>query len=139
MISIMFPPPHLLVIIVGFVESNNGRRCDLHPDGCGNSLVLERDDHGIGMELRLRMKGMDEMACYTIKTDGTDGCRIAFLAKEYVVGDRGLRLNGAIVQSVDVFYPKIQTGRQDACTTTIAATLLEKLSPLLGQTIVIKF
>jgi hypothetical protein len=64
------------ISIVGFVESNNGCRCDLHPDGRGNSLVLERDGHGVGMELRLRMKVMDEMACYTIKSDGTDGCRV---------------------------------------------------------------
>ena len=71
---------------MGFVEANNGRRCNLHPDGCGNSLVLERDEHGVGMELRLRMKVVDEMA--TIKLDGTDGCRVSFLAKEYVTGDR---------------------------------------------------
>ena len=105
MISVAFPPPHLRVIIVGFVESNNGRRCNLHPDGCGNSLVLEREDHGVGMELRLRMKAIDEMACYTIKPDGTDGCRISFLAKEYASGDKGLRLNGAIVRIVEVFLP----------------------------------
>ncbi len=105
MISITFPPPHLRIVIVGFIECNNGRRCSLHPDGCGNSLVLGRDDHGVGMELQLRMKAVDEMACYTIKSDGTDGCRVAFLAKEYAAGDRGLRLNGAIVRIVDVFLP----------------------------------
>ena len=67
--------------------------------------MLERDDHGVGMELRLRMKVVDEMACYTIKPDGTDGCRISFLAKEYATGDRGVRLNGAIVRMVEVFLP----------------------------------
>jgi hypothetical protein len=66
---------------VGFVESNNGCRCNLHPDECGTSLVPERDDHDVGMELRLRMKVVDEMACYTIKSDGTDGCRVSFLTK----------------------------------------------------------
>ena len=95
MISITFPPPHLHVIIMGFVESNNGCRCDLHPDGCGNSLVLERDDHHVGMELRLRMKVMDKIACYTIKPDGTDECRVSFLAKDYATSNRGVRLNGA--------------------------------------------
>jgi hypothetical protein len=104
MISITFPPPHMRDD-VGFVESTNGRRCDLHPDGCGNSLVLERDDHGVGMELRLRMKVVDEMACYTIKPDGTDGCRVSFLAKEYTAVDRGVRLNGAIVWNVNVLLP----------------------------------
>jgi hypothetical protein len=93
------------ISIVGFVNSNNGCRCDLHPDGCGNYLVLERDDHGVGMELRLRMKVVDEMACYTFKPDGTDGCHNSFLVKKYVTGDRGVRLNGAIVQIVEVFLP----------------------------------
>ena len=82
MISVAFPPPHLRVIIVGFVESSNGRRCNLHPDGCRNSLVLEGEDRGVGMELWLRMKVMDELARYTIKPDDTDGCHVSFLAKE---------------------------------------------------------
>ena len=103
-ISATFPLPHL-GDDVSFVESNNGRRCDLHPDGCGNSLVLERDDHGVGMELWLRMKVVDEMACYTIKPDGTDGCRISFLAKEYTAVDRRVRLNGVIVRTVKVLLP----------------------------------
>lgn len=67
--------------------------------------MLERDDHGVGMELRLRMKVVDEMACYTIKPDGTDGCRVSFLAKEYTAVDRGVRLNGAIVRIVKVLLP----------------------------------
>ena len=84
MISITFLLVHLRVIIVGFVECNNGCICNLHPDGCGNSLVLEGDNHGVGMELGLRMKVVDEMACYTIKPGGTDECRDLFLAKKYV-------------------------------------------------------
>ena len=88
MISVAYPPPHLRIIIVGFIKSNNGRRCNLHPDGCGNSLVLERDDHGIGMQLRLRMTAPGELACYYIDSGGSDGCRIAFAAKEYAAGER---------------------------------------------------
>ena len=67
--------------------------------------MLERDDHGVGMELRLRMKLVDKMACYTIKPDGTNGCRVSFLAKEDETGGRGVRLNEAIVWSVKVFLP----------------------------------
>ena len=37
--------------------------------------------------------------------DGKDGCRVAFLAKEYAAGERGLRLNGAIVRIVEVYLP----------------------------------
>jgi hypothetical protein len=105
MISVTLPLLHLCIIIVDFVECNNGRRCDLHPDGCGNSVVLERDDHGVGMELRLRMKVVDKTACYNIKADGTDGSRVSFLAKEYATGDIGMRLNGDIVRIIEVFLP----------------------------------
>jgi hypothetical protein len=96
MISVLFPPPDCCIILVGFIETNNGRRCDSHPDRCGNSLVVERFDNGVGMELRLRMKVADELACYVIKPNGTDGCRVAFAAKENAAGENGLRLNGAI-------------------------------------------
>ena len=88
MISGTFPPT-ARIIIVGLIESNNGCQCDLHPDGYGNSLVLERADHGVGMELRLRMKVSNKLACYSIRTDGTDGCCVAFAAKEYAVGEKG--------------------------------------------------
>jgi hypothetical protein len=99
MISVSFPPPHLRIILVGFIETNNGRRCNVHPDGCGNSLVIERADNGVGMKVA------DELAAFVMKSDGTDGCRVAFAAKEYAAGENGLRLDGAIVRIVDVFLP----------------------------------
>ena len=105
MISVLFPPPDRRIILVGFIETNDGRRCDSHPDGCGNTLVVERADNGVGMDLRLRMKVADELACYVMKPDGTDGCRVAFAAKEYAAGDNGMRLDGAIVRIVDIFLP----------------------------------
>ena len=47
----------------------------------------------------------DELAAFVMKSDGTDGCRVAFAAKEYAAGENGLRLDGAIVRIVDVFLP----------------------------------
>ncbi len=67
--------------------------------------MVERFDNGVGMELRLRMKVADELACYIIKPDGTDGCQVTFATKEYAVGEKGLQLNGAIVWMVEVFLP----------------------------------
>lgn len=58
-------------------------------DMCGNSLVLEREANGIDMELWLRMKVTDELACYALQSDGSDGCHIAFVVKEYMVGEKG--------------------------------------------------
>ena len=49
------PPPERHIIIVGFLPDNNGRSCALHPFGCGNIVVLERADGGVGMLVRLRM------------------------------------------------------------------------------------
>ena len=105
MISVSFLPPDHHIILVGFIETSNGRRCACHPDGCGNSLVVERIDNGVGMELRLWMKAADKLACYVMKPDGTDGCRVSFAAKEYAAGENGLWLDGAIVRIVDVFLP----------------------------------
>ena len=71
---------------------------------------MERSDHGIGMEFRVRMMAPEELACYIMGADGKDGYRIAFLAKEYAAGERGLRVNGAIVWIVEVFLPDNENG-----------------------------
>jgi hypothetical protein len=39
----------------------------------------------------------DELACCTILPNGLDGCCVVFAVKEYVVGERGLCLDGAII------------------------------------------
>jgi hypothetical protein len=57
MISVSFPLPDCRIILVGFIETNNGRQCDSHPDGCGNSLVVERFDNGVGIELPVEDEG----------------------------------------------------------------------------------
>ena len=60
-------------------------------------MVLERFDHGIGIHLWLCMTVKDELACCTILPNGLDGCCVVFAVKEYVVGERGLCLDGAII------------------------------------------
>ena len=69
--SIPYPPPHLHIIILGFMECNIGRTCELHPDGCGND-VSESDDHRLRTLLRLRMLIKDELAAYGMKPDGAN-------------------------------------------------------------------
>ena len=79
------------------------RTCDLHRFGCGNSLVINQDDYGVGMQLRLRIMAPHELACYTINEDGINGCRVCFVAWEVsAVGDAN-RLDGAIVCIGTVF------------------------------------
>jgi hypothetical protein len=69
-ISAADPPYCLLIIIVHLIKCNNHNTCYLHPDGCMNTDVLERDDHGVGMLARLHMMVQNELACYAINTDG---------------------------------------------------------------------
>jgi len=80
--------------------------CELHPDGCRNCLVLKRDDHGVGMQPLLRMMVPGELACYIIGSDGCDRCHVAFVAKEYMVGERGLLLNETIVPLIEAFFTR---------------------------------
>ena len=70
------------IVLVGFLPCDNGCSCDLHQFGCGNSLVINWDDHGVGMPLHLRMTALHKLACYNINEDGTDGCHVCFVARE---------------------------------------------------------
>ena len=103
--ELAYPPPKRRVTLFGFIATNNGRTCETHPYGCGNKLVVERDDHGVGMLLRLRQTVPNEVACYTILPDGSDGCRVAFAAREYASGEIGVRLDGAAVRVMIVYHP----------------------------------
>ncbi len=103
--ELAYPPPKRHFKLVGFIATNNGRTCEMHPYGCGNKLVVERDDHGVGMLLRLRQTVPNEVACYTILPDGSDGCCVAFAAHEYASGENGVRLDGAAVRVMIVYHP----------------------------------
>ena len=48
---------------------------------------------------------LNEVACYTILPDGSDGCVIAFAAREYASGENGVRLDGAVVRIMIVYHP----------------------------------
>jgi len=49
-----------------FFADSNGRHCAQHPFGCGNALVLNWDDMGVGLCLRLCSFVQNELACYTM-------------------------------------------------------------------------
>jgi hypothetical protein len=51
------------------------------------------------------MMVQQEPVCCTINRDGSDGCRIGFLAREYAARENGRRLDGVIVQITEVFTP----------------------------------
>ena len=91
------------IVLVSFLPDGNGRSCELHPFGCGNILVVNRNDMGVGLHLHLRSFVRHELACYTMNSDGSDGCCVCFTAREYTAGDNDRRLDGAKVKLTDVF------------------------------------
>jgi len=48
----------------------------------------------------------DELACIAINPNGSDGCQVAFAAREYAAGENGRRLSGALVRLVSVYSSK---------------------------------
>ena len=64
--------------------------------------MLNRDDMGVGLRLRLRSFVRNELACCTMNADGSDGCRVCFTAREYAAGGNDCRLDGAIIEIADV-------------------------------------
>ena len=89
-------------VLVSVLPDDNGRCCALHPFGCGNVLVLNQDDMGVGLCLHLCSFVQNELACSTMNEDGSDDCRVCFTAREYAAGDNDRRLDGAIVKITDV-------------------------------------
>ena len=91
------------IVLVGFLPDSNGHSCELHPFVCGNSLVVNRVDSGVGLCLRLHSFVRNELAGYTIHYNGSEGCRVCFAAREYAAGENDCRFDGAIVRIVEIF------------------------------------
>jgi len=85
------------------------------------------------------MKVADKLACYIMRSDGTDGCCVAFAAKECASGKKGSRLDGAIVQIVDVFLPDNPNERQEGFINIIAVTLLGRIFHSLSRSTIINY
>ena len=92
------------IVLVGFLPCDNGRSCNLHPFGCGNSLVLNRPDYGVGIRLRIGMTMvLNELVCYIVNSDESDGCRVCIVAREYAAGENACRLDECIIKIVQTY------------------------------------
>jgi hypothetical protein len=89
------------IVLVGFLPDDHGS-CKAHPYGCGNALI-EREGNGVGHLVCLRLVEKVHLACYHIKMDGIDGCRICFAAHEYASGETALLLDGLLLRITEVF------------------------------------
>jgi hypothetical protein len=63
----------------------------MHPYGCGNAL-LESAGNAVGRLVHLHLAKETNLACYVVRDDGTDGCRVCFTAQEYATGTNALKI-----------------------------------------------
>ena len=85
------------IVLVSFLPCDNGRSCNLHPFGCGNLLMLNCPDYRIGIRLCIQMMMVpNKLACYIVNSNGSDGCHVCFVAREYAAGENACRLDGGI-------------------------------------------
>ena len=89
-----------IVEVVGLTANNNYRSCANH-HCCGQSLVLDSPNNGVGMRLRLRLTPRGELACHVICNDGTNGCCVGYTF-EKLAENNGVALDGAIVEIFEV-------------------------------------
>ena len=45
----------------------------------------------------------NELACYIVNSDGSDGCRVCFVAREYATGENACRLDGRIIKIMQAY------------------------------------
>jgi hypothetical protein len=67
------------VVLVGFLPSDHGCSCEMHPYECRNELIEEEGDV-VGRLICLCLVEKTHLAGYEIKDDGTEGCQVCFAA-----------------------------------------------------------
>ena len=95
------------IVLVGFLLDDHGRSCDAHPFGHGNALI-ESLGNGVGRLVRLRLVEQTHLAGYEVREDGTNGCRVCFMAREYAIGGMAHRLDGCLLRITEVFLPDLE-------------------------------
>jgi hypothetical protein len=72
------------LFLLVFLPNGNGHSCEMHLFGCGNSLLVNKDNKGVSLCLCLCSFMQNKLACYTINHAGSDGCRVGLTAMEYM-------------------------------------------------------
>jgi hypothetical protein len=92
------------IVLVGFLPNSHGRSCGAHPFGCGYAFI-ECAENSMGRLVHLRLVEQTNLAVYEVREDGSDGCRICFMAREYAIGENAQRLDGLLLRVTEVFLP----------------------------------
>lgn len=83
---------------------------ELDPYRCGNILVLEGPNNGVGIILCLQVYMFKELAVYSINLDGSADCQVGFASREFSAGPNGKRFGRALVHLVVVFTVDNENG-----------------------------
>ena len=90
------------IVLVGFLPDDHGRSCKVYPYGCRNTLI-EGEGNGVDTLVCLRLVEKVHLACYLVKMDGTDGCCICFVTREYASRETARLLDGSLLRITEVF------------------------------------
>ena len=97
------------IILVGFSTHENGRSCDDHPAGCGFHHVMNKPSLAVGEQLQaVWNENAEELPVHVMKQDGSLGCRVGFVARQYLANNQGKYLDGALIDIVDVYSTDVQ-------------------------------
>ena len=122
----------LQIVLVGFLTTGNGRSCERHHYGCGDSWIYESPYHGVGMQICLQLVDGSHVDGCTVQVDGSDGCCVCFAGWEYAVGSSGVRLDGCVFRIRETVLPDNENSSKRAlfhCNRGYAVTELFKCGP----------
>ena len=92
------------IVLVGVLLCDNGRSCNLQPFGCGNLLVLNRHDHGAGICHHIWMMMFpNKLVCYIVNSNGSDGCHVWFVPRDYAAGENACRLDRRVIKIMQAY------------------------------------
>jgi len=101
--------------------------------------VLERDDCSVRMLSHLDMFVKNQMVHYAMKLNGSNGCHVAFVAKEYATSDDSSHCSVQLCLACGCFFFWImRTGLHLAFIVITMALLLQKLFSLQFNSTTIK-
>ncbi len=92
------------LVLVGFLPDCHGCSCDTNPYGCRNAFI-ESVGNGVSRFVHLHLVDKTNLAVHEVQEDGTDGCCICFIAREYSCGPHAHKLDGVLLRITEVFLP----------------------------------
>eukprot|EP00956_Cyclotella_meneghiniana_P022829 scaffold43575_cov41-Cyclotella_meneghiniana.AAC.2 len=98
------PSSQDLVILVGLSHHSNGRSCSKHRGGCGIHHFMMKENLGVGTIVQaVWLDDAEQLPVHVLLEDGSLGCRVGFIAKQYATPYRGRYFDGTVIEILDVY------------------------------------